>query len=117
MSDSPEAACLVGDRAHLEAVITACRELGGGWIEGAQLWQASQEMPYLLLLAQDSFRISRRAPVVILARDRASLEGALRTACSRLDDVTCAWIRLLEPETQSLVDQVLLSDATPKGRA
>lgn len=113
----PQAACLVGDRAHLADFKTACQRLGGGWLEGAQVWEASTEMPYVVLLAHEQIRVRRRAPLVMLARDSESLRAAVRNACSRLSNVTCAWVRLLEPETQSLVDQVLLADATPKGRA
>ena len=114
---SAAAACIVGDRAHLPDVMTACWKLGGGWIEGGQLWEASPAMDYVVLLAHEPRRIARRAPLVILVRDGAALQAAVREACEKLDDVTCAWIRLLDPEAQRLVDKVLLADATPQGRA
>lgn len=114
---SAQAACIVGDRAHVADVVAACQKLGGGWIDGGQLWEASPEMPFVVLLAHEPLRIRRRAPVVVLARDAASLQTAVRTACGLLSDITCAWIRLLDPQAQQLVDQVLLGDATSQGRA
>jgi hypothetical protein len=91
--------------------------LGGGWQEGVETWRALRAMPHAILLAANRSRIERRAPVLLAARDLQGLEEAARLACSLLDDVLCAWIKLGDSEANAVAEREMLRDSTIGGRA
>jgi hypothetical protein len=90
--------------------------LGGGWHTGFEAWRASG-LRFALLIAPNLDRIHRRAPLLLAARDEEALRAIMRAGCAMLDDVTCAWLRAIEPDVAWLVDEELLRDATVMGSA
>lgn len=113
-----KAACVIGDRAHLNELRNACELLGGGsWVSGLGLWEARRDWQYVVLLADKPVRIARRAPLLMLARDEAALQMVVEHACQQLSDVVCLWVKMLEPSADALVSEIVLADSTVMGHA
>ena len=111
------AACVVADRAHLAEASQFCTRLGGAWHDGVAVWERHPQFNYLVLLADSVERIERRTPLIVFVADEFALSLATQAACSRLVDVTCAWIRFLEPKANEAVGAIMLADAAPAGHA
>jgi hypothetical protein len=111
------AVCIVTDRAHFAEARSICEELAGGWLDAYRVWQRLPEMRYLVLLADNATRIVQRAPLAMLGRDDDGLRLGLQEACTRLSDVTCLWVRLLEPKALEILGEIVLADSVSEGNA
>lgn len=114
---SATAACIVADRAHLAEARSLCGQLGGFWRDGVEVWERHPQFGYVVLLANSLERIKRSAPTWAFATDEAALAVAAHNACAQLSDVTCAWVRFLEPDAERVLGAIVLADAVPKGHA
>src|SRR5690349_15385453 len=112
-----KAICIVGDRVYEKSVEDACRELGGGWIDGLNFWLSQKDAPYLILAAFNPLRVVKRAPLILVARDAHGLRHAAQIVCDNLDGVTCAWIHVAEKQTLDIVNPIVLADIETEGNA
>jgi hypothetical protein len=116
-SSSLPRACLVADREHLEQLADLCVFLGGSWSAAVDAWREQPRYAYLVLLTDTPERIKRRAPEVMLAADNEALRRAIEQCCQKLNDVRCAWVRLIGAEAFEIIDQVIRADVIRHGRA
>jgi hypothetical protein len=114
---SADAIAVVLTAGVLNEAVNDVASLGGGWRVGVETWRAMRVMPHAILIAPNKFRIKRRAPLLLAARNLQGLEEAARRACSLLDDVLCAWIKLGDSEANAVVEREMLRDSTIGGRA
>lgn len=93
-----------------------CERGGGGWEIAARMWRAGI-MEYVIAIAPDRARVLKRAPLLLMAKDRRALRDAAAAACAQLDDVQCLWIIGCDADAEAVVRAAALADAVVAGHA
>jgi len=117
----PDSIAAVFDRTEIEALRTMADELerdapkphDSGWSKGLNLFEAFEDMRYVLFVADSPDRIVGCGPRLMLAADETTLRESLDRADDILRGHTVKWWIKGTDETRELVRGILKELAIP----